>query len=52
MVSVITTVEEPPKPLGVARLWRRELDAYPGAGARVAYLAIVVLTTVLFYYQY
>jgi MFS family permease len=52
VVSVITTVEEPPKPLGVARLWRRELDAYPGAGARVAYLAIVVLTTVLFYYQY
>ncbi|GAB4009990.1 MFS transporter [Nocardioides ultimimeridianus] len=36
----------------LSRLWRRELHHYPGLGTRLACLAIVVLTTVLFYYQY
>ncbi|KAA1415964.1 MFS transporter [Nocardioides humilatus] len=34
------------------RLLRRELDHYPTFGPRVVSLSIVVLTTVLFYYQY
>jgi MFS family permease len=38
--------------LGIRRLWRRELAHYPALGARLAALAIVVLTTILFYYQY
>ncbi|MBL7495827.1 MFS transporter [Frankia sp. CNm7] len=37
---------------GVSRLWRRELAHLPGPRARVAYLSIAVLTTILFYYQY
>ncbi len=40
-----------PRPGGTAhRLWRRDLDAYPDRGRRYAYLAIVVLTTVVLYY--
>jgi ACS family D-galactonate transporter-like MFS transporter len=37
---------------GWSRLWRRELDHYPTVGPRLVSLTIVVLTTVLFYYQY
>lgn len=37
---------------GLGRLWRRELPHYPGPRARLACLSIVVLTTILFYYQY
>ncbi|MFF3514523.1 MFS transporter [Streptomyces sp. NPDC002573] len=33
-----------------ARLWRRELNDYPVTSRRMAYLAIVVLTTVVLYY--
>ncbi|MFF4209076.1 MFS transporter [Streptomyces sp. NPDC001796] len=33
-----------------ARLWRRELNHYPVTSRRLAYLAIVVLTTVVLYY--
>jgi MFS family permease len=32
-------------------LWRRQLDHYPDTGSRVFYLAIVVLATVILYYQ-
>ncbi len=32
-------------------LWRRQLDAYPGTGRRVLYLAITVLATVTLYYE-
>ncbi|MGW4518550.1 MFS transporter [Streptomyces sp. NPDC004393] len=32
------------------RLWRRELNDYPVTSRRMAYLAIVVLTTVVLYY--
>ena len=37
---------------GLSRLWRRELHEYPTVGPRIVSLSIVVLTTVLFYYQY
>jgi MFS transporter, ACS family, D-galactonate transporter len=36
----------------LSRLWRRELVQYPTLGPRLASLSIVVLTTILFYYQY
>ena len=52
MVTATATVDESSKPQGIARLWRRELPHYPSVGPRVAYLSIVVLTTILFYYQY
>lgn len=39
-------------PSGVSRLWQRELAHYPKIGTRALNLGIVVLTTVLFYYQY
>src|SRR5882757_4366140 len=34
------------------RLWRRELDSYPGRLQRLAVLAIVVVATVVLYYQF
>lgn len=37
-------------PRRVARLWRRELHHYPVTAHRLAYLGIVVLTTVVLYY--
>ena len=37
---------------GLSRLWQRELAHYPRAGVRALNLAIIVLTTILFYYQY
>ena len=37
---------------GLSWLWKRELHHYPALGTRLACLSIVVLTTVLFYYQY
>jgi MFS family permease len=36
---------------GVSFLWRRQLDSYPATGARVMYLAITVLATVMLYYE-
>ena len=35
----------------LARLYRRELVDYPPTGRRLAYLAIVVITTVVLYYM-
>lgn len=35
----------------VQRLYRRDLAAYPATGPRLAYLAIVVVTTVVLYYM-
>lgn len=35
-----------------SRLWQREFHHYPAVGPRVVSLSIVVLATVLFYYQY
>jgi MFS family permease len=42
------------RPTGVGplrRLWYRELDAYPATGPRVLYLGIVVVSTILLYYE-
>src|SRR5579884_2108624 len=36
---------------GISRLWRRDLNAYPRTGPRYFYLAIVVVTTIILYYQ-
>ncbi|MEV0909744.1 MFS transporter [Streptomyces hokutonensis] len=35
----------------LARLYRRDLPAYPATGRRMSYLAIVVVTTVVLYYM-
>ena len=40
----------PETPGRVTQLWRRELNHYPVTSRRMAYLAIVVLTTVVLYY--
>jgi MFS family permease len=34
-----------------ARLWKRQLSAYPDTGPRTAYLAITVLATITLYYE-
>jgi ACS family D-galactonate transporter-like MFS transporter len=36
----------------VSRLWNRELDHYPGNGSRYLSLSIVVLATIVLYYQF
>lgn len=41
----------PATPSPVTRLWQRDLAHYPDAGRRYAYLAIVVVTTVVLYYE-
>lgn len=38
-------------PTVLRRLYRRDLSAYPATGPRMAYLAIVVVTTVVLYYM-
>lgn len=39
------------RPSPVQRLWRRELDHYPDEGARYFQLGLVVLATVILYYE-
>jgi ACS family D-galactonate transporter-like MFS transporter len=36
----------------ISRLWNRELEHYPRTGPRMVSLAIVVLTTIVLYYQF
>jgi MFS family permease len=36
---------------GMSWLWRRQLDSYPNTAARVTYLAITVLATIMLYYE-
>ncbi|MGH8979496.1 MAG: MFS transporter [Acidimicrobiales bacterium] len=36
---------------GLSRLWHRQIGHYPNTGPRVFYLAIVVLATIVLYYQ-
>lgn len=52
MTSAVTAADVAAPSRGWRRLWHREVDHYPSLGGRVGYLSIVVLTTVLFYYQY
>lgn len=49
----VQTVPAPTRPAaGWSRLWHRELAHYPSTRTRLVCLSIVVLTTILFYYQY
>jgi len=43
---------QPDEPRGVQRLWRRELSHYPATPARMSSLAIVVLATIILYYEF
>jgi MFS family permease len=52
MTAMTTSPSAAPRPTRASRLWRRELEHYPSFGPRMVSLAIVVLTTILFYYQY
>ncbi|MHB1486966.1 MAG: MFS transporter [Acidimicrobiales bacterium] len=49
MVAIGTTPAGRPSPL--ARLWNRHLDHYPDNRPRVVYLGIVVLATIILYYE-
>ena len=39
-------------PFSVRRLWDRSLDRYPDTGARYVYLSLVVLATIVLYYEF
>jgi MFS transporter, ACS family, D-galactonate transporter len=49
--SATATVEDRPRSSPVSWLWRRQLDRYPANGPRALYLGIVVIATVLLYYE-
>jgi hypothetical protein len=46
------TVDSAPAARPLQGLWRRQLDSYPDTRPRVTYLAIVVLATIILYYQF
>jgi sugar phosphate permease len=48
---VTVTMSDAPAGAIASGLWRRELGNYPRTGARVAYLAIVILATIMLYYE-
>jgi MFS family permease len=48
-VTVTATMNAPSPVNG---LWRRQLDHYPDSGPRYTYLAIVVLATIMLYYEF
>lgn len=41
-----------PRPSPLRRLWDRDLDHYPAGPARAFFLGIVIVSTILLYYQY
>ncbi|MGH3629249.1 MAG: MFS transporter, partial [Sciscionella sp.] len=45
------TLGAPQRPSGLALLWRRELSSYPQGAPRIVNLAIVVLITIVLYFQ-
>jgi len=53
MAAPVSVTAPPPDPgtSALSRLWRRDLDRYPATLPRFGYLAIVVLATVVLYYQ-
>ena len=52
MTTTVDGATERPEPgLAARRLWRRQLDHYPETRQRVLYLAIVVVATIILYYQ-
>jgi MFS family permease len=46
----VTATMNAPSPM--KSLWRRQLDHYPDTGPRYTYLAIVVLATIMLYYEF
>jgi MFS family permease len=46
-----TTADPVPKREGWSWLWHRELDTYPETGARLTYLAITVIATIMLYFE-
>ena len=46
------TMDSAPPKAAFQGLWRRKLDHYPNTRPRMVYLAIVVLATIVLYYQY
>jgi MFS family permease len=51
MQMAAATAIAPAKPTMIQRLWKRDLETYPATGPRYYYLGIVVLTTIILYYQ-
>jgi MFS transporter, ACS family, D-galactonate transporter len=49
--SATAAAVDRPRPSPVSRLWQRQLDRYPANGPRSFYLGIVVIATVLLYYE-
>ena len=49
--AVPAPADPAPAPRGLSRLWRRELDHYPPTRRRYALLALVVLSSIVMYYQ-
>ncbi|GAA1283044.1 hypothetical protein Psi02_31010 [Planotetraspora silvatica] len=49
-MTVSTSADDAATPGLAGRLWRRDLAHYPESGRRYAYLAIVVVTTIVLYY--
>jgi hypothetical protein len=49
--SATAAAVDRPRPAPVSRLWQRQLDRYPATGPRSFYLGIVVVATVLLYYE-
>jgi len=52
MTATFAPAPSQPASTPLTKLWRRELEHYPTLRPRMVNLSIVVLTTVLFYYQY
>jgi MFS family permease len=50
-MTALTTETPDTEPTAIQRLWRRELNHYPAEGKRYSILAIVVLSTVILYYE-
>jgi MFS family permease len=50
-MTALTISTDEAQPTAVERLWRRELNHYPAEGKRYSILAIVVLSTVILYYE-
>lgn len=50
MTTILEPGIRPHDPMAI-RLWRRQLDRYPGTRARYTYLAIVVLAAIMLYYE-
>lgn len=50
-MTVTRVASQGAPPVGIRRLWDRQLPHYPQNGPRTAYLAITVIATITFYYE-